>query len=107
MFFSKDIFGLYGLHKQVEWSHFEPMLSNFGISQGRKGFEKGPISDNKWLKNGSKPWFSENDLSPIVVSKRMNAAHFELLSSIFKFVPHLSLKSGKGFSFLHQVGPNI
>ena len=39
MCFSKDTFGLFGVHKQVEWAHFEPMLSNFGPSQGRKGLE--------------------------------------------------------------------
>ena len=53
------------------------MLSNFGPSQGRKGLENGPIWDHKWLKNGSKPWFSKNDPSPAVVPKRMNKAHFE------------------------------
>ena len=51
--FSKDTFGLFGFHKQVDWSHFEPMLSNFGPSQGRKGLENGLICNHKWLKNGS------------------------------------------------------
>ena len=81
MCFSKDTFGLFGVHKQVERAHFEPMLSNFGASQGRKGLENGPIWDQKWLKNGSKPWFSQNDPSPVVVSKRMNTDHFEPLLS--------------------------
>ena len=52
MYFSKDTFGLFGVHKQVEWAHFEPMLSNIGPSQCRKGLEYGPIWDHKWLKNG-------------------------------------------------------
>ena len=78
MCFSKDTFGIFGVHKQVEWSHFEPMLSKIGPSQGRKGLGNGPIWDHKWLKNGSKPWFSKkNDTSPIVVPQRMNIAHFE------------------------------
>ena len=41
------------------------MLSNFGPSQGRKGLENGPLWDHKWLKNGSKPWFSKHDPSPV------------------------------------------
>ena len=77
MCFSKDTFGLFGLHKQVEWSHFEPMWSYFGPSQGREGLENGPIWDHKWLKNGSKPWFPKNDPSLVVVPKRMNIAHFK------------------------------
>ena len=81
MCFSKDTFGLFGLHKQLEWSHFEPMLSNFGASQGRKGLENGPIWDHKRLKNGSIPWVSKNDPSPVVVPKQMNTAHFEPLLS--------------------------
>ena len=79
--FSKDTFGLFGFHKQVDWSHFEPMLSNFGPSQGRKGLENGLICNHKWLKNGSKPWFPQIDPSPVVVPKRMNASHFEPLLS--------------------------
>ena len=71
----------FGVPKQVEWSHFEPMLSYFSPSQGRKGLENGPIWDHKWLKNGSKPWFSTNDSSLVVVPKRMNIAHFEPLLS--------------------------
>ena len=81
MCFSEDTFGLFGLHKQMEWSHFEPMLSNFGSSQGPKGLENGQIGDHKWLKNGSQPWFSKNDPSVVVVPKRMNTAHFEPLLS--------------------------
>ena len=83
MCFSKDTFGLFGLHKQVEWSHFEPMLCNFGCSQGRKGLENGPLWDDKWLENGSKPWFSKNDPSLVVVPKQMNTAHSEPLLSRF------------------------
>ena len=56
------------------------MLSNFDPSQGRKGLENGPIWDHKWLKNGSKPWFSKKVLVQLV-PKRMNTAHFEPLLS--------------------------
>ena len=63
------------------------MLSNFSPFEGQKGLENDPIRDHKWLKNGSKPWFSKNDPSPVLVPKRMNVAHFEppfeLLSSTF------------------------
>ena len=57
------------------------MLSNLGPSQGRKGVENGPIWDHKWLKNGSKPLFSKNDPSLVVVPKWMNTTHFEPLLS--------------------------
>ena len=110
MCFSKDIVGLFGLHKQVEWCHFEPMLSNVGHSQGRKGLGNGPILDHKWIKNGSKPWFSKNDPSPVVAPKRMNTAHFEPLlsrSHPLSSSPHLSLKSPRQCSFPHQLSPNI
>ena len=77
MWFSKDTFGVFGVHKQVEWAH-EPMLCNFGPSQGQKGLENGPIWDHKWLKNGPNPWFSKTMiLVLVVVPKRMNTTHFE------------------------------
>ena len=53
----------FGVHKQVQWAHFERMLSNFGPSEGRKGLEIRPIWDHKWLKNASNPWFSKNESS--------------------------------------------
>ena len=97
MCFSKDTFGLFGVHKQAEPAHFEPMLSKFGPSQGRKGLENGPIWDHKRLKNGSKPWFSKNDPSLVVVPKRMNIADFEPplscshpLSSVYLIVVEVS-----------------
>ena len=43
---------------------------------------------------GSKPWFSKNDPSPVVVHKWMNIAHFE---------PHLSRSSHFPFSFVVEV----
>ena len=61
MCFPKDTFGLFGVRKQVERAHSEAMLSNLGPSQGRDGFENRPIGDLKWLKNGSKSWFSKNE----------------------------------------------
>ena len=79
--FPKILLDYLGVHKQVEQAHFEPMLSNFGPSQGRQGLENWPIWDHKWLKNGSKPWFSKNDPSPLVVPKHMYTAHFEPLLS--------------------------
>ena len=81
MCFSKDTSELFGVHKPVVWSHFEPKLSNFGPFQGRKGLENGPIWDDKWLKNKSKPWFPKNDPSLVVLHKRMNTAHSEPLLS--------------------------
>ena len=92
MCFSKNSFGLFGVHKQMELAHFEPMLSNFGPSQGRKGLESGLFWDHKWLQNGSKPWFSKNDPSLVVVHKRMNTTHFEpLLSALILFPVRTSL----------------
>ena len=73
MCFPKDNFKLFGLHEQVEWYHFEPMLSNFGPSQGRKDLENGIV----WLQTRTKPWFSKKDPIPVAVPKWMNIAHFE------------------------------
>ena len=93
MCFSKDTSDYLGCTNK--WN--EPMLSNFGSCEGRKGLENGPIWDHncegrkglengpiwdhKWLKNGSKPWFSKNDPGPDVVPNRMNTSHFEPLLS--------------------------
>ena len=57
------------------------MLNNFGPSPGRQGLENGLIWDRKWLKTGSNPWFSKNDLILDAVPKRMNIAIFEPLLS--------------------------
>ena len=57
MCFSKDTFGLFGLHNQVEWFHFEPMLSNFGPSQGRKGLEMGQFGTTNGSKTGQNHGF--------------------------------------------------
>ena len=66
------------------------MLSNFCPSQCRTGLENGPICDHEWLNNGSKPWFSQNDPSLVVVPKQMNTAHFEPLIADFQMeVQHL------------------
>ena len=110
MCFFKDTFGPFGVHKQVEWAHFEPVMANFGPSQGQKGLENGPIWNHRWLKNGSKPWFSKNDTSPVVVPKRTNTAHFEPLLSLARHFPMQTsfvVKSCRQCSFPHQLGPNI
>ena len=82
------------------------MLSNFGPSQGRKGLENGAAWDHKWLENGSKPWFSKNDYSPVVVPKRMNIAHFEPLLSSSHPLSSVYLICHCQCSFPHQLGPN-
>ena len=57
------------------------MLSNFGPSQGQKGLENGLFWGHKWLKTGSKPWFSKKDPSRVVVPKRATLIHFLVRTS--------------------------
>ena len=37
MCLSKDTFGVFRVHKQLQGAHFEPMLRNFGPSHGQLG----------------------------------------------------------------------
>ena len=107
MTFFKNDPGPQGMPKQVFLARFELVVARFGPPKIPKCLENGLFRDKKngskmgqkcvfpkmilyhlgctnkwneptkWLKNGSKPWFSKNDPSPIVVPKRMNTAHFE------------------------------
>ena len=69
MCFSKDTFGLFGLHKQVEWSHFEPVEQFWPLSR-----PKGPLKWANLEPQMAQKRFPKNDPSPVVVPKRMNIA---------------------------------
>ena len=77
MYFSKDNFGL------VKCANFEPMLSNFGPSQGRKGLKKGANLAPKWVKTMV---FHETILVQLWCPNgwiQLILSPFELLSSAF------------------------
>ena len=63
----------------------EPILSPFQAIlaplKAERALEVRPIWDPKWLKNGSKPCFSKNDPSLVLVPKEMNTAYFQPLLS--------------------------
>ena len=77
--------GPFHLFRHPKWSRIifgkNTFLTHFLYAKGRKGLSNGPIWDHRWLKNGSKPWFSKNDPTPVVVPKQMNIADFEPLLS--------------------------
>ena len=66
-----------GMLKQVFLGHFEPVVARYGPWKIPKCIENGPFQDQKWLKNGSKTHFSENDTGTFGVLKQVFLAHFE------------------------------
>ena len=58
----KDLFGLLAVLKQVQSTHFEPMWSNFGPSQGRKAFTTGQYGTTNGLKAGQSHGFTKKML---------------------------------------------
>ena len=58
---SKSDPGPFWMLKQVFLAHFEPEVTRFGPWKIPKCLEKGPLWDQKWVKNGSKTRFSRSD----------------------------------------------
>ena len=83
MSFSKDPFGLFRLRNQVEWAHFQPMLSNFGPAKADRALKNGPFGATNRSKTGQKHCFPNLYPCPVLVPKRMYTAHFEPLLSRF------------------------
>ena len=54
----------------------------------------GKFGTTNGSKNGSKPWFSKNDPSPVVVPKLMNTLHFEPFVSRFHPLSSVHLIGG-------------
>ena len=55
MFFSKDTFGLFGVHQQVEWAHFEPMLARLKVERAFKMGQFGTTNGSKRGQNHGFP----------------------------------------------------
>ena len=68
--FPKVIVAPFGMLKQVFLAHFEPMMTHFGTWKIPKCLEKGAFWDQKWVKNGSKMHFSNNDARPLPMLKQ-------------------------------------
>ena len=69
--------------KQVFLARFELVVACFGPPKIPKCLENGLFCDKKWIKNGSKSCFSENDPRPFGVPKQVKWAHFEHIASHF------------------------
>ena len=70
-FFPKMILDHLGCLKQVKWANFEPIASHFGPSKFTECLENGLCCDQKWVKNGSKIYFSKNHPRPFGVLKQV------------------------------------
>ena len=57
--------------KQVFLVRFELMVACFGPPKIPKCLENGLFLGPKWVKNGSKMFFSKNDLGPFGVHKQV------------------------------------
>ena len=72
-----------GMLKQVLLGRFEPVVAHFGAWKIPKCLENGPFWDQKWVKNGLKTRFSENDPGPFGMLKEVVLAHFEPVATSF------------------------
>ena len=75
--FSKVVPRPLGMLKQVFLARFEPMVTGSGLWKIPKCLENGPFQGKKWVKNGSKTWFSKNDPRPLGMLKHVFLARFE------------------------------
>ena len=57
--------------KQLFLACFELVVARFGTRKFPKCLENGLFWDKKWVKNGSKMWFSKNDPRPSGVPKQV------------------------------------
>ena len=71
MHFSKRDPRPFGTLEQVFLAHFEPVVMRFGLWKIPKCLEKGPVWEQKWVKNGSKMRFSKSDTRPLGVHKQV------------------------------------
>ena len=71
MIFSKVVPGPLGMLKQVFFGCFEPVGPRFGPWKVPKCLENGPFQDQKWVKNGSKMYFSKSDRGPFAILKQV------------------------------------
>ena len=83
MIFSKVVPRPLGMLKQVFLGHFEPVVARFGPWKIPKCLENGRFWDHKWVKNGSKTRFSQNDPGPFMMLKQVVLAHFEPVATGF------------------------
>ena len=77
MIFFKVVPRPLGMLKQVFLGHLEPVAACYGPLKIPKCLEKGPVQDQKWVKNGSKMHLSKSDTGPFGMLKQGFLAHFE------------------------------
>ena len=69
--FSKSDPRPFGMLKQVFSAHSQPVVTRFGPWKIPKCLEKGPLWDQKWVKNGSKTRFSKSHPRPFGMPKQL------------------------------------
>ena len=93
--FSKSLLGLFGVHKQMNGAHFDPVSAKFCpldhmfalsftsckllraiLWKVSKSLEKGPFWDEKWVKKGAKTHFFKSDGGRFRVLKQVFLPHF-------------------------------
>ena len=77
MIFSKIVPRPLGMLKQVFLARFDPVVARFGPWKIPKCLESGPVSNQKWVKHGSKTHFSVIDPEPFGMLEHVFLAHFE------------------------------
>ena len=77
MTFFKFVPKPFGMLKQVFLGRFEPVVTRFGPCKIPKCLQKGPLSEQNWVKNGSQRCFSKSDPGPLGMLKQVFLAHFE------------------------------
>ena len=81
--FSKIVPRPLGMLKRVFLARFEPVVTYFGPLKIPKCLENGPFQGQKWVKNGSKTWFSKSDPRPLGMLKHVILARFEPVVTCF------------------------
>ena len=66
----------FGMLRQVFLAHFVSIGTGVGPWKIPKRLEKGPLWEQKWVKNGSKTRFSKSDPGPLGVHEQLFWAHF-------------------------------
>ena len=83
MCFSKDTFGLIGVHKQVDCVHFEPMLSNLAPLKADRALKMGWFGTT----NGSKT--GQNHGFPVLTGPDYDFFYYDFTAFFYDFVTML------------------
>ena len=90
-FFKSDP-GSFGMLKQVFLAHFQPVGTGFGPRKIPICLQKGPLWEQKWVKNGSKTRFSKSDPGPFGVYKSFEPVLIEFSPFRHMYAPNYTFR---------------